>query len=448
MSRMERLESEARVEAEVADEAVVMIDDLDTEAEETLCCGVLEKDEDDPDFGCLLGPGLLSVLIVVCGTASTITSKLMYETRAHGIDKCARHDDDDADDDEKWHNCKFTKPWFQTLVMKLAMSLCFFIAKFTQWYRDRREKIAPVVESRRDPLAEALLAEDGVTSPTRRRTPSNRAIRLIAYPALTDLLQTVLAQAGLLWVTSSTYQMMRGSVIVFTCFLSIRFMGKKMAPVHWAAILVVILAIVLVGVAGLLGEDDSGGSAGTYALGIALIIAGQVVGAVQFVLEEYLMVSMDVTPTLLVGWEGIWGTLYFVVLAPLLTVSPDVGGAASTIWHEDFIDTFIQLKNSTALIVLNVVSAVALLVYNLVGNMVTKQLSAILRSILESCRTLGVWITGIVIWYAFRDHDSGEQWTVWSYLELLGFVLLVYGTIAYRELVPIPGFTPSAAALE
>lgn len=97
--------------------------EADVATKETLCCGVLEKDDEDPDFGCLLGPALLSVLIVVCGTASTITSKLMYETRSHGVDGCVRHDDDDADDDEKWHNCKFTKPWFQTLVMKLAMSV-------------------------------------------------------------------------------------------------------------------------------------------------------------------------------------------------------------------------------------------------------------------------------------------------------------------------------------
>lgn len=51
-------------------------------------------------------------------------------------------------------------------------------------------------------------------------------------------------------------------------------------------------------------------------------------------------------------------------------------------------------------------------------------------------------ITGLVIWYGFDDHDSGEQWTVWSYLELLGFILLVYGTVAYRELLPIPCCTP------
>mmetsp|Transcript_4167 Transcript_4167/g.5852 ORF Transcript_4167/g.5852 Transcript_4167/m.5852 type:complete len:463 (-) Transcript_4167:1013-2401(-) len=423
---------------------------------ESLCCGIFEKDESDPDFGCLVGPLLLSVLIVVCGTASTVTSKIQYEVRSHGLEKCYRHDDDD---DYKTHKCPFTKPWFQTLVMKLAMSLCYFLSKFTQWYRQRsweKEKKVKTLPLRDDgdSLETSLLDIEHhqggyvpdyqiLQSPRERfPKPSTRAIFLIMLPAMTDLLQTVLSQAGLLWVTSSTYQMMRGSVIIFTAFMSVRYMGKVMTSTHWAAVGITCLAIAIVGIAGIFGEESGNTSIGTYILGIGLIVLGQVVGAIQFVLEEYLMTEMNVTPTLLVGWEGIWGTLYFVVLAPALTFTPrgPANDAASAIWHESFADTWVQLKNSDALIILTAISAVALLVYNLVGNMVTKQLSAVVRSILESCRTLGVWATGLVLWYVFDDHDAGENWTYFSLLEAFGFMLLVYGTIAYRGIVPIPGF--------
>ena len=46
-------------------------------------------DETEEEFGCVVGPLLLSLLIVVCGTASTITMKLMYNIRAEGVDTCA-----------------------------------------------------------------------------------------------------------------------------------------------------------------------------------------------------------------------------------------------------------------------------------------------------------------------------------------------------------------------
>ena len=184
-----------------------------------------------------------------------------------------------------------------------------------------------------------------------------------------------------------------------------------------------------------------------------LILLGQVVGAVQFVLEEWLMNECDVTPTLLVGWEGVWGMGYFLILAPVLSYTPTVNddgelASASTIWHENFAETWDQLKNSTDLIILTILSMIALLVYNLVGNMVTKQLSAIMRSILESCRTLGVWITSIVIYYGWHDSKSGEEWTNWSYLEFVGFILLVYGTVAYKEILPIPGVSKPAPQIE
>ena len=119
--------------------------------------------------------------------------------------------------------------------------------------------------------------------------------------------------------------MTRGSVVIFTCALSVRYMGKVMTPVHWASVAIVCAAVVLVGVAGLFGGADSGGtSAGEYILGLMLIVIGQIVGAVQFVLEEYLMDKRGVSPTQLVGWEGVWGVCYFVVLAPILSITPSV----------------------------------------------------------------------------------------------------------------------------
>ena len=82
-----------------------------------------------------------SVLIVVAGTASTITSKLQYEVRSKGFDKCKYHDDDGhADDDMTRRECLFTKPWFQTLVMKVAMSTCLFLTYASQWRLERLEK--------------------------------------------------------------------------------------------------------------------------------------------------------------------------------------------------------------------------------------------------------------------------------------------------------------------
>ena len=224
------------------------------DGDETVCCGIFEKDDEDVEFGCVVGPVLLSVLIVVCGTASTITSKLQYEVRSAGFVQCKYHDDDGhADDDLTRRECLFTKPWFQTLVMKIAMSTCLGISMLAKYF-NKRAKSASL---NADPeLGAGLLGGEKRAA----GEPTIKSIIFIAIPALTDLLQTVLSQAGLIWVSSSAYQMTRGSVIVFTCALSVRYMGKKMEAVHWVSVIIVCLAIVVVGVSGVFGASDSGGA--------------------------------------------------------------------------------------------------------------------------------------------------------------------------------------------
>lgn len=79
----------------------------------------------------------------------------------------------------------------------------------------------------------------------------------------------------------------------------------------------------------------------------------------------------------------------------------------------------------------------AILAYNVSANTVTQCLSAVVRSILEACRTLGVWVASLLIFYAAASTNCGakamgERWTAWSFLELAGFGVLLLGTLAYK----------------
>jgi hypothetical protein len=106
------------------------------------------------------------------------------------------------------------------------------------------------------------------------------------------------------------------------------------------------------------------------------------------------------------------------------------------VWHEDFGDTFVQLSNSPTLCAYCSFYMVAILAYNVSANTVTQCLSAVVRSILEACRTLGVWVASLLIFYAAGTSCGakaiGERWTVWSFLELAGFGVLLFGTFAYK----------------
>ena len=81
----------------------------------------------------------------------------------------------------------------------------------------------------------------------------------------------------------------------------------------------------------------------------------------------------------------------------------------------------------------------------------TKRLSAVVRSILENLRTLGVWVAELAMFRASAG-AAGEPWTPWSWLEAAGFALLFVATLAYKGLVRLPwpslyeGALPRAAA--
>jgi drug/metabolite transporter (DMT)-like permease len=275
-------------------------------------------------------------------------------------------------------------------------------------------------------------------------------------PASLDLLNTVLGNIGLVWVNSSIYQMTRGSVVIFSAFLSVKWLGRTLRQFHYWSIVFVLVAVVLVGFAGTqeaapdddeCADDDGGGdskaSAGQVILGLGFILAAQLVTAVQFIVEERFMCDKAtmMSPTALVGFEGLWGMAMFCVLAPILSFTPRSDLPISTVWHENFYDAVVQLSNSSTLMLSCIGYMIAILAYNVSANFVTQCLSAVVRSILEACRTLGVWIVGLLLFYLGGSCGTkaiGEAWSPWSFLELVGFAILLAGTFSYKALIKIP----------
>ena len=348
-----------------------------------------------------------AVSMLFSGTLTTIFAKSLFETSAKGSDYCNLDDDVDK-------YCTFNKPWFTVLVMKLAMTMCLLFYYVFGW---------------------------GNNPNTPR--PSWSTIKAVLLPASLDLLNTTLGNVGLLWVNSSIYQMTRGSVVIFSAFLSVKYLHRTLRSFHYWSIFFVLIAVILVGLAGI-ETSDSGSGGSQVIIGLMFILMAQLVTALQFIVEEKLMNDAKTTldPVALVGFEGLWGLLMFAVLAPILTYTPRSSEDLSIVWHEDFGDTFVQLSNSSALCGLTFGYFCAILMYNVAANFVTQCLSAVVRSILEACRVMGVWIVCLGFFYTVHNDTIGEKWSNWSYLELFGFSILMYGTFCYKGLLKIPWVDP------
>jgi len=65
--------------------------------------------------------------------------------------------------------------------------------------------------------------------------------------------------------------------------------------------------------------------------------------------------------------------------------------------------------------------------FNFFGLSVTRSISATARSTIDTCRTLFIWLVSL-----------GLGWETFKWLQVLGFVLLVYGTGVFNEVVRPP----------
>jgi len=58
---------------------------------------------------------------------------------------------------------------------------------------------------------------------------------------------------------------------------------------------------------------------------------------------------------------------------------------------------------------------------------VTRTVSATSRSTIDTCRTLFIWIVSL-----------GLGWESFKWLQVVGFILLVYGTFLFNGIVKVP----------
>jgi hypothetical protein len=70
---------------------------------------------------------------------------------------------------------------------------------------------------------------------------------------------------------------------------------------------------------------------------------------------------------------------------------------------------------------------VSIAFFNFAGVSVTKELSATTRMVLDSVRTLVIWMFSLAV-----------RWQKFNYLQLIGFTLLIIGMCLYNNVIIVP----------
>lgn len=129
-------------------------------------------------------------------------------------------------------------------------------------------------------------------------------------------------------------------------------------------------------------------------------------------------------PLLLIGMEGLWGTiLCLVVVYPLVYFLPgDDHGS-----YEDPFNTWYMFVNERHIQIAFAVYFIAIFGYNFFAVLVTYLLNSVWHAILDNFRPITVWMTDLFIFYVIST-SFGEQWTIYSWIQVAGMFVLLYGT--------------------
>ncbi|RWS24302.1 transmembrane protein C2orf18-like protein [Leptotrombidium deliense] len=334
----------------------------------------------------------LAIVMVLAGSINIITLKWTDMTFSVGREGFRK---------------KFNHPFIQGLSMFFGELIWLFVYKFCILYYKSKN-----------------IPED--LYPTAIRGGTFNPI-IFCLPALLDMIGTTIMFIGLNMTTASSFQMLRAGLIIFTGLLSAGCLGQRLKIHEFIGIILIIAGLATVGAGDVVDFENTSLDTKTIVTGDLLILISQVIIAAQYVYEQRFV--QNVSPFQAIGWEGFFGFVtLLIILVPAYYIH--VGKYLSGIFNnpdgrlEDAIDAFYQIRNCWEIMVGFLGATLSIAFFNMSGISVTKELSALSRTVLDSLRTLIVWIFSLCI-----------GWHPFSPLHLIGFVILVFGMFVYEDVI-------------
>lgn len=336
---------------------------------------------------------LLAVTLVITGSINTLSTKWADNIQSESSDGRVR---------------PFEHPFVQACAMFMGEFLCLLAFK-ALYYHFRRKNDG--TEDRHD-----LVRGNREFSPF-----------ILFVPAMCDMIATSIMYVGLNLTYASSFQMLRGSVIIFVGVLSVAFLNRTLVSREWVGILFIIVGLGVVGLSDIASNDGASSyTRNNIITGDLLIILAQIITAVQMVYEERYVAGLDIPALQAVGWEGFFG---FSVLGTLLIpmyfihVGPPFNDNPREVM-EDVVDALVQIKNNYQLVLAILGTVVSIAFFNFAGISVTKEISATTRMVLDSVRTLIIWMVSLSL-----------RWQKFHSLQIFGFASLLFGMCLYNNIL-------------
>ncbi|KAJ2450593.1 hypothetical protein EV183_004194 [Coemansia sp. RSA 2336] len=376
---------------------------------------------------------VLSAGMLVTGTLNTLLTKLQDQ-------QCIAN----CDDPDPAKRQLFEQPVWQTLNMFYGEMLClaclYAMGLFRRSAGSTAAAVAAAAPDGYQPIPDSASDSDSADTPASANTADALPLKPITgwatlymwLPAVCDLLGTTLMNVGLFFTSASVYQMLRGAVVVFSGLFSVVFLGHRLERFQVISLGMVVVGVTIVGLSNVISPPASAHSAAAAAanhnvlkaaVGVALVLGAQLFTASQFVIEEKIIRRYHLTPLRAVGLEGSFGAATVMAAIPVLHVAI---GRSHPGGYFDAPVGFRQIIDNPSVWQTSIYIMLSIAMFNYFGLSVTRHLSATSRATIDTCRTLFIWMS-----------SQALGWESFSWVQVVGFVILVYGTFVYNRVISL-----------
>lgn len=261
--------------------------------------------------------------------------------------------------------------------------------------------------------------------------------RKVSIPTIFALISTILSSIAYLYLAPSIWQMFRGSTLIFTGFTNRIFHHKPFDIPDVFGIFLTFIGLIFVGassvITGTFGQTLNYGSSITRELiSFVLVFISQAFHSIQSIIEEKIFRDTDAIEYEVASYEGIWGLFFCTfIMMPIANIIPESSGEG---FFEQSIESIYMLFHTWKLLVIFILYIILIAVFNITFIVVTTFSTPKERNICDALRPIAVWVFSIMINYFFPIYRAGEPASLFSLIEIVGFILMFLGSCMYNRL--------------
>lgn len=317
----------------------------------------------------------------------------------------------------KWKdglNLPFTKPWMMTWGEQLSFIL--FIIPLT------------------------IMTKSFKIDITNKKASMMVIFRACSIPGIMNVIVKAVVNFALTMIPPSYVKSLSFFSVIFSTLMNTK--ERKLSMVSdWISLTVMFIGVSLTGVSLFYQYWDSDVKP-THIIIVSVIglIIVELLKSWQIDMEHVILEMTDSEALLIHIFEGTWGLFVLtLVFMPLVAISePDV----NTLFYENTVDSLLQMSYSFSLPLTFCFIIIILSITSYLSIHYIQKTNTIKRAIIESTLPLIVWCMSLISHYTSGVNLVGESASLYSILEVTGFIVSFIGFMMYNNVITFTCLDP------